>query len=270
MHLRTPTTEPANGRAITTPSLTLRVRERRGRRLARSVLGVAVAGFGVLYALVRADRSAALDLAITLKVQRRTSPATEAVMAAASWPGFPPQSRIIPPAVIAVTWASGHRREARFLVLAWGGALISTLVKATVRRPRPLPPQVRVVLAPLGGTSFPSGHVLTYVGWYGFLAYLAAVHVRQPFARGASVGALVGLVALVGPSRIQQGHHWATDVVASYLLGLGYLVALIELYGRGLEPHDAVGRAVVGVLDGGWDVRAFAPAARRTLERLAA
>jgi undecaprenyl-diphosphatase len=234
------------------------------------VVGVAVAGFGALYALVRADRSAALDLAITLKVQRRTSPALEAVMAAASWPGFPPQSRIIPPAVIATTWASGRRREARYLVLAWGGALISTVVKATVHRPRPLPPQVRVVLAPLGGTSFPSGHVLTYVGWYGFLAHLAAVHVRPPLPRRATVGALLGLVALVGPSRIQQGHHWATDVVASYLLGLGYLVLLIELYGRALEPRSAVGRAVVGALDRGHDVQAIPQAARGTLERIAA
>ncbi len=43
---------------------------------------------------------------------------------------------------------------------------------------------------------------------------------------------LAGLVALVGPSRIYQGHHWATDVAASYLLGFSYLAALVAIYRR--------------------------------------
>jgi membrane-associated phospholipid phosphatase len=38
------------------------------------------------------------------------------------------------------------------------------------------------------------------------------------------------MLALVGPSRIQQGHHWTTDVVASYVLGLAYVLALVQLY----------------------------------------
>ena len=52
------------------------------------------------------------------------------------------------------------------------------------------------------------------------------------------VGALLGLVALVGPSRIQQGHHWFTDVTASYLLGTSYVVALAALYRR-VKAHRA-------------------------------
>jgi membrane-associated phospholipid phosphatase len=46
------------------------------------------------------------------------------------------------------------------------------------------------------------------------------------------VAALVGLVALVGPSRVQQGHHWFTDVTASYLLGVAYLIGVTSLYRR--------------------------------------
>jgi membrane-associated phospholipid phosphatase len=37
-------------------------------------------------------------------------------------------------------------------------------------------------------------------------------------------------VALVGPSRVYQGHHWFSDVSASYLLGLSYLIGLTRLY----------------------------------------
>jgi len=43
-----------------------------------------------------------------------------------------------------------------------------------MRRPRPVAGvDIRVITAPLGGSSFPSGHTITYVGIYGFLAYLA-------------------------------------------------------------------------------------------------
>ena len=50
---------------------------------------------------------------------------------------------------------------------------------------------------------------------------------RSPLSLG-----LLGMVGLVGPSRIYQGHHWPTDVAASYLLGTTYLIALMALYRR--------------------------------------
>ena len=56
------------------------------------------------------------------------------------------------------------------------------------------------------------------------------------------VGALLSLVALVGPSRVHQGHHWLTDVSASYLLGISYLLGLSRLY-RGLKARTTRERA---------------------------
>lgn len=207
---------------------------------AERVIGALLGLFAGVFALVRSQRSAAFDLAMTLKLQAGQSPVLAAIMRAASWPGFPPQSRLIPPLIIAGWSARGHRRAAIFQLLAWGGAAVSTVLKAFIKRPRPLPPEVRVVVAPLGGTSFPSGHVLTYVAFYGFLAFLLAEHLDGPL-RNASVATLTGVLALVGPSRIQQGHHWTTDVVASYLLGLAYLFALIELY-RATTPRSWISR----------------------------
>jgi membrane-associated phospholipid phosphatase len=201
-------------------------------RFARRLLGACLLGFAGLLALVRSQRLAALDAALTLRVQARRSALLEAAMHAVSWPGFPPQSRLIPPAVIGLLLARRRRLDAAFQLAAWGTAFLSTVVKAFVRRPRPLPPEVRVVVAPLGGTSFPSGHVLTYVGFYGFLAYLVAIRAEPAALRVVGVSLLGTLVALVGPSRIQQGHHWPSDVLASYLLGTAYLLALIEAHAR--------------------------------------
>jgi undecaprenyl-diphosphatase len=129
--------------------------------------------------------------------------------------------------------------EAVAMVGAWGTALVATLVKAAMHRQRPVAGvDVRVIAAPLGGSSFPSGHTITYVGIYGFLAYLVHTLMRPVALRRAIVGFLVGIVALVGPSRIHQGHHWFTDVTASYLLGISYLLGLTRLY-RGWKARGS-------------------------------
>lgn len=208
-----------------------------GRR-ARSgswIAGAAFGGFLGVFAMVKAKRADEVDLAITLRLQGRRHPTLGAVMRVASWPGFPPQSRVIPPAFITSLLLLGMRREALCQSLAWGTALASEVIKRFIKRPRPLPEQVRVVIAPLGGSSFPSGHVLTYVGTYGFMAYLAHTLVEPAPLRLAVVSSLVMLVGAVGPSRIYQGHHWPTDVAASYLLGTSYLLSVIWVYRR-LHP----------------------------------
>jgi membrane-associated phospholipid phosphatase len=203
-----------------------------GSRASTLVIVGAAAAFAGLFALVKTNRSAVFDLEVTLRVQRYKSPQLARLMAAASWPGFPPQSRVIPPAIVGMWLLSGRRAAAVSQTLAWGAAVVSTGLKGVTRRPRPLPPAVQVVVAPLGGTSFPSGHVLTYVGFYGFTAHLISVEVQDPLLRATAISGLIGLVVLVGPSRVVEGHHWATDVAASYLVGLAYLLVLVRLHRR--------------------------------------
>jgi membrane-associated phospholipid phosphatase len=199
-------------------------------RTGMTVAGAALIGFLGVFVLVRARHSQQVDVAITLRIQARRHRSLALLMEAASWPGFPPQSRVIPPLLMAGMWLIRLRLEAVFQLLAWGTAGISSLFKGYVRRPRPLAEQVRVVIAPLGGSSFPSGHVLSYVGTYGFLAYLVHASVRPGSVRRPALAGLLLLLGLVGPSRIYQGHHWPTDVAASYLLGLTYLIALTAFY----------------------------------------
>jgi len=205
----------------------------------RTGLGIAVVAllaFSVLFAVVRRNRSAAADIAITLKLQERqhNHPHFDRLMHAASWPGFPPQSRVLPPSVAAGLWLLGFRLEAVFQLLAWGTSGVSFMIKRIMRRARPGPttPQIRVIVAKIGGTSFPSGHVLNYMGVYGFLAFLTYTWLRPSAVRTIVVSAATLLIGLVGPSRIYLGHHWFTDVIASYLLGTAYLIGLSGLYRR--------------------------------------
>ncbi len=208
-----------------------RVALARGRG-AVAVTAVALGLFLGLYALVRRRRSAASDVAITRALQRYQNPWFRRLMTLVSWPGFPPQSRLIPPGLAAVWLALGYPVEAVFQLAGWGTGGVSFLVKRSMRRPRPDHPEIRVTIARLGGSSFPSGHVLAYLGVYGVLANHVASRVRPHAVRRALLAALAALLALVGPSRIFLGHHWASDVTASYLLGTSYLLALTAFYRR--------------------------------------
>jgi undecaprenyl-diphosphatase len=202
-------------------------------RVALGVFFAGITGVAALTALVPTKQVQALDQAIMVRLQSIRDPWIERAMAFVSWFGFPPQSRVLPPTYAAVLWIARFRLEAVFQLAAWGSALLSTIVKAFMRRPRPVAGKdLRVVVAPLDGSSFPSGHVLTYVGVYGWMAIMADHLIRPPVLRRLIVAALATLIAAVGPSRIHLGHHWPTDVVASYLLGSGYLAALVVAYRR--------------------------------------
>ncbi|HLL51082.1 MAG TPA: phosphatase PAP2 family protein [Thermomicrobiales bacterium] len=193
---------------------------------------VALTVFAILFTFVKRNRSRALDLRVTLTLQRVNVRWFDRLMHIVSWPGFPPQSRAIPPLLSLIILALGFPIEAVFQLLAWSTGGISAVIKHVMKRPRPAPDEVRVMPGRIGGSSFPSGHVLIYAGVYGFLAFLIETLVRSGPIRRVATSLLVGLVALVGPSRIYLGHHWFTDTVASYLLGTSYLLGLMAIYRR--------------------------------------
>jgi undecaprenyl-diphosphatase len=214
-----------------------RSRARPGTHVARRALFAGIAGFAALTALVPTKQGEAMDRAITARLQANDDPRIKRAMALVSWFGYPPQSRVLPPAYAAVLWIARFRLEAVFQLAASGTGLLSTIVKSFMRRPRPVAGKgLRVVAAPLRGSSFPSGHVLAYVGVYGWMAIMANLRVKPRLLRRLAVAALTTLVGAVGPSRIYLGHHWPSDVLASYLLGSSYLAALLLAFRR-LNPR---------------------------------
>jgi undecaprenyl-diphosphatase len=208
-----------------------------GTHLARGVLFAGTAGFAALAALVQTKQGEAMDRAITARLQANNDPRIKRAMTLVSWFGYPPQSRVLPPVYAAVLWIARLRLDAVFQLAASGTGLLSTIVKSFMRRPRPVAGKdLRVVAAPLRGSSFPSGHVLAYVGVYGWMAIMADRKIKPRLLRRLTVGALTTFIAAVGASRIYLGHHWPSDVFASYLLGSSYLAALLVAYRR-LRPR---------------------------------
>lgn len=196
----------------------------------------AVTTSGVIAWNVRKGRTANFDLAITTAIQRRKHPAFARLMWLTSWAGFPPQSRTLP-LIWPVAWiVSGKRVEALVQLAGWGTSAISGAVKLTMKRPRPHIDNCIVIPARIGGTSFPSGHVINYTGVYGTMAMLLTGSRLPRPVRRTLIGAIAVKIALVGPSRIYLGHHWFTDVLTSYLLGSSYVIVLTSIYRRITRP----------------------------------
>lgn len=196
----------------------------------QSMLVLVAAGFGVLTFLVKTTPSFATDLQITHSIQLITFPSFAWLMTVISWAGFAPQTIIITALIIFTIYLLGLHWEAVMAIVA---ALFSTatnlLVKDLVQRPRPGAGMVNV-LDTLNSYSFPSGHVMYYIGFLGFIGFLV-FSLLKPSLKRSILLTLIGFpIVMIGVSRIYLGQHWASDVLGAYLLGSLTLVAIIQCY----------------------------------------
>jgi membrane-associated phospholipid phosphatase len=190
----------------------------------------ALACFVILAVSARSVDFYALDVRVSHAVQSVASRWLTLLMSAVSYPGYFPQSYILVAVITVGMFAVGLRWEAISALLgSAGSSTMDALLKVIIHRPRPGADLVHI-MARTSSYSFPSGHVVVYTVFYGFLFYLSWTLVRQRAVRILLCGALGSLVLLVGISRIYLGAHWLSDVVAGYLLGSLWLALTIHLY----------------------------------------
>lgn len=97
---------------------------------------------------------------------------------------------------------------------------LNTLIKHIFLRPRP----VGLKLIKQGGYSFPSGHSMMAVAFFGILIYLVC---RSKWKKSIKIllsSLLTVLILLIGISRIYLGVHFASDVLAGFAIALSYLI----------------------------------------------
>jgi membrane-associated phospholipid phosphatase len=188
------------------------------------------AAFAILTFLVKTTPSFPIDLQITRGVQQISSPLFYGLMVALSWPGFAPQSLIITLLIVLLIYGFGLHWEAVVALIAAAlSTTVNVVVKDLIQRPRP-PAAVVHVADTLSSYSFPSGHVMFYLGFFGFIWFLAFSLLKPSLKRSLLLVFFGSLVILIGISRIYVGEHWASDVLGSYLLGTLTLVVIIQLY----------------------------------------
>jgi len=117
-----------------------------------------------------------------------------------------------------------HRQEGILFVITFiSGLAANTVIKMLFQRPRP-------IIAPLiveTSYSFPSGHTMNAIIFYGLFAYLTFHFTgNKPISRIVILCSIV-LIGLIGFSRVYLGVHYPSDVLAGYLAGLCWLITAI-------------------------------------------
>jgi len=138
---------------------------------------------------------------------------------------------------IAICMIRRRRREAVFILATLSSVVLTSVLKVLVGRPRPptFPVNPADFFWSVDQFSYPSGHVLFYMVFFGFIAFLAWSHFKG-YKRWFIIAICSFLIVLIGPSRVYLGAHWASDVIGSYIIGglwLGMLILGYLMAGRG-------------------------------------
>ena len=193
--------------------------------------GLLLAFVALGVALVFAPAFIRFDAAVSETIRSVTWPWVESVARAATWlGGFWPMATLTVGTGIAL-WVRGRRTSATTLVLTVAlGSLLGSLLKLLFGRLRPALEVARIALPE--SYSFPSGHALSSLLFFGSVAFLIVLHVRSLRAVTAGVG-LCGLAVFsIGMGRVYLGVHFLGDVIGSWLLGAGLLAVMVMVSAR--------------------------------------
>lgn len=113
-------------------------------------------------------------------------------------------------------------------------AIFNLLLKNIIRRNRP----VGYRLVEETGFSFPSGHSMASMAFYGLIIYLVFKYVKNKYAKIALCTFLSILIVAIGISRIYLGVHYASDVLAGFMISLSYLTLFTHLIKNDLELEN--------------------------------
>ncbi len=202
------------------------------KRVTFYVLGSISIGFVVLTILISVFPKSLVDLEFSQEMQEHQNPTLDALMKLVSWFGYSPGSVIVVLSGVLLFFIFKYKKEALCILITALSGLVTLLVKIVVNRPRPTEPIVRIVQK-VNQQSFPSGHVLFYIVYFGFLTVLMYHLKTIPKIMRISVTAISMLLIFAIPfSRIYLGAHWFTDVLGGFLLGILCLYALCLFYFR--------------------------------------
>ncbi|MFE4898659.1 phosphatase PAP2 family protein [Peribacillus butanolivorans] len=106
-----------------------------------------------------------------------------------------------------------------------GGDLLKRGIKNLIQRERP---ENHLVNA--AGFSFPSGHSMVGLIFFSMIAYFIIKEVKSKSVKWGVEISFTLLVLVIGISRIVLKVHFPTDVLAGFVLGVGYSLTCMSLY----------------------------------------
>ena len=104
--------------------------------------------------------------------------------------------------------------------------LINQVLKNIVQRPRP--EGFRLISEV--GYSFPSGHSMVSMAFYGLCAWMVWNYERDRIMRWACCLAFAFMIVVVGISRVYLGVHYATDVIAGFCVSIAWIALYTKVF----------------------------------------
>lgn len=109
--------------------------------------------------------------------------------------------------------------------------ILNTLFKYILQRPRPEGHQIIVQ----NGYSFPSGHSMIGMAFYGYLIYLVYKYIKNKKIKVLITILLSIIIITIGISRIYLGVHYTSDVLCGFMTSICYLIIYIAITDRYLN-----------------------------------
>lgn len=130
--------------------------------------------------------------------------------------------------ILAAMWL-GKKREyfLPFAVTVLGSQISEFILKRIFQRPRPTNGAFHE-----DSFSFPSGHAVVAMAFYGFLMYFLWQNVANKFWRNALMFLGTAIILLVSLSRLYLGLHFFTDVLVGLVVGALWLAIGIFMHKR--------------------------------------
>ena len=202
------------------------------------LVGVTLA-FGILAFLAKNIPYFPFDLTITLLIQNISFPFFKELMLILTALGNIDWGILTVIFIAIVLLSIGKNLQAVFFVISVAGtSAISLLFKALIARPRPSSDLISQLASYTKNDSFPSGHVLFFLGCYGFLFYLIFTHLKPSRVRTILLVFVALMLLSIGISRVYVGAHWFSDTLGAYLIGSAWLYCVIYLFSKYRKRND--------------------------------
>jgi len=189
-----------------------------------ALLLLLITGLAWLGSEVANGRTMQFDLQVRDAIHQHANPSLTRAMMIVSVIG---EAYVMAPLTIVsfvLLWRAGLKHDARLFAFAMAGEVpIEQALKWALQRPRPQP--FFGYSLPVS-YSFPSGHAIASLIFFGALAALLAPRLRTAWSKLLLWVAATLIVAAIGFSRIYLGVHYPTDVIAGYAAGLAWVLAL--------------------------------------------
>lgn len=192
------------------------------------IIAFCAAIFIIIAILMKGDRLARFDLPIISFIQGGASQTLTRFMVAVSTIGSVKSITLLTAIISVVIFILRRYLLGLYLILsvAFGAGVMNQLLKALFHRERPN----ILRFASEHGYSFPSGHSMGSVIFFGGLMFILYQLKKRDWITQIALVASIILIVLIGISRVYLGVHYPSDVIAGFTFGVIWLLGSFYVF----------------------------------------